>query len=94
MKIICFGHNISCNFVGFCVEMYGTTPLIPTNSMSMPVSNSNPTSVFFTHASHATPNADKKNAGSNSSVSMHLLWKLSNTSTKCVTLYVQMMILS
>ena len=40
------------------------------NSMSTSVSNSTFTFVFFKHACHANPGADRKCAGSNSYISM------------------------
>ena len=48
--------------------------------MPLSVNNSNSTLVFFKHACHANPGADKKWAGSSSYISMHLSLKFSNTS--------------
>ena len=42
--------------------------------------NSNSTSVFFKHACHACPGADKMWAGSSLYISMHLSLQFSNTS--------------
>ena len=50
------------------------------NSMSTSVSNSKFTFVFFKHACHANPGADRKCAGSNSYISMHVFLNFSNTS--------------
>ena len=57
-------------------------PLIPDsliNSMSTSVSNSKFTSVFFKHACHANPGADRKCAGSSSYISMYVFLNFSNT---------------
>ena len=59
------------------------SPRVPSSyiiSMSLSVNNSNSTLVFFKHACHANPGADKKWAGSSSYISMHLSLKFSNTS--------------
>ena len=42
------------------------------NSISISVNNSNSSSVFFKHACHANPGADKKQARSSSYISIHL----------------------
>ena len=67
-----------------CIALH-VPPLIPfrtINSILIPVNNSNPTSVFFKHACHANPGADKKSFGSSSYISIHLFIKFSNTSAR------------
>ena len=65
-------------------------PLIPDsiiNRMSMSVSNSKFTFVFFKDACHANPGADKKSAGPSSYIFMHVFLNLSNTSVMITYLF-------
>ena len=62
-------------------------PLVPFStitSISLSVNNSNSTSVFFRHACHANPGADRKCAGSSRYISMHLSLKFSYTSASSI----------
>ena len=52
-------------------------------SISILVINSNETLVIFKHACHAKLGADKKRAGSNPYISIHIFLKFLNTSASC-----------
>ena len=60
--------------------MYCMTYFSTINNKSVSVNNSNSTSIYFKHAFHANPGADKKRAGSSWYIKIHLLRKPSNAS--------------
>ena len=64
----------------YCLTNSASNSFSAINSVSIFVNNSNSTFVFFKHACHANPGADKKRAGSSSYISIHLSLKFSKTS--------------
>ena len=82
MLILYLYHGSSCIYCLYLhIDIYAAwhiAPRVPSSnisSMSLSVNNSNSNWVFFKHACHANPGADKKWAGSSSYISMHLSLK-------------------